>query len=146
MKNYLKSSLFAGIAVALTFVSCGKYEDGPNFSLRSKKSRLVNTWVIEKALQDGVDNTSNFKADNPEYLLEIREDNSFVSSTYDSLLAARDETKGKWKLSQKKEEIEFTVDATGQQFSEKILRLTNSEFWTEVDFGFTKFELHYKQK
>lgn len=146
MKHYLKSFLLFGITAALSVVSCGKYEDGPNFSLRSKEARLVNTWVIEKTMQDGVDNTAEFKADNPEYQLELKKDNSFVSSTYDSLLSARDENKGKWKLTNNKEEIELTDDLTGQQISEKILRLTNTELWTELDFGIVKIEIHYKQK
>ena len=146
MKNHFKLSMLVSIAAVLSLVSCGKYEDGPEFSLRSKKSRLVNTWVIEKALQNGVDFTADFRVDNPDYQLEIRKDNSFVSITYDSLLALRDEVKGTWKFMDDKDEVEFTDGQTGQQSSEKILRLTNTELWTEMDFGFTKIELHYKEK
>lgn len=31
---------------ALLLFSCGKYEEGPNFSLRTKKSRLVGEWKL----------------------------------------------------------------------------------------------------
>ena len=34
--------------------SCGKYEEGPGISLRSKKARLANTWTITKTVtKDG---------------------------------------------------------------------------------------------
>ena len=48
------SILFAAFSV-LFLVSCGKYEDGPGFSLRSKEARLAGTWTFEKVTWDGID-------------------------------------------------------------------------------------------
>lgn len=146
MKNHFKKLLFFGITVGMFFSSCGKYEDGPNFSLRSKKARLVNTWVIDKVLQDGVDGTDDFNQDNPNYQMDIRKDNSYTISTFDPSLGESTENKGKWKISKDKEEVEFSDDETGEQLNEEILRLTNTELWTEINFGFTRLELHYKSK
>ena len=45
------------ILVGLQLASCGKYEEGPGFSLRSKTARLAGEWTIEKATVDGQDFT-----------------------------------------------------------------------------------------
>lgn len=146
MKNQIKSILPLCIAAVMFLASCGKYEDGPNFSLRSKKSRLVNTWVIDKAFRDGVDFTEEFKQDNQDYQIDIRKDNTTISSVYNDMTGEIEETKGKWEFSKDKEEVKFKDEVTGQEFSEKILRLTNNEYWAELDFGFAKLEIHYKSK
>jgi hypothetical protein len=146
MKNQIKSILLMGIAAVMFFASCGKYEDGPNFSLRSKKARLVNTWVIDKAYENGEDFTEEFKQDNPNYQLEIRKDQSMTVSIFNDMTGETEESKGKWEFSKDKEEVKFTDDATGNEISEKILRLTNNEFWAELDFGIAKLEIHYKSK
>jgi hypothetical protein len=146
MKNYFKSFVLFGILAGLLFSSCGKYDEGPNFSLRSKKSRLVNVWVFDKVIQDGEDVTEMIKEINPNYSIDIRKDNTFIITQYDEDLGQMVEDKGKWEFSKDKEEVEFSDDATGQISTEEILRLTNNEFWAELDFGFTKLEIRYKPK
>ena len=146
MKNQIKSIMPLCIAAVMFFASCGKYEDGPNFSLRSKKSRLVNTWVIDKAYENGEDVTENMKQDNPNYQLQIRKDQSMTVSVFNDMTGETEESKGKWEFSKDKEEVELTADATGNEISWKILRLTNNEFWAELDFGIAKLEIHYKSK
>jgi uncharacterized lipoprotein YehR (DUF1307 family) len=44
------SILFAAFAVVM-LASCGKYEDGPGFSLRSKTSRLAGTWTLTEVFK-----------------------------------------------------------------------------------------------
>ena len=46
------------ILVGLQLASCGKYEEGPGFSLRSKTGRLAGEWTIEKMTVDGEDFTA----------------------------------------------------------------------------------------
>lgn len=36
-------------------VSCGKYEEGPKISLRSKKARVVEKWTVDGYIVNGVD-------------------------------------------------------------------------------------------
>jgi len=54
--------VFASILVSSLILStaCQKYEEGPIFSLRSKKARVANTWEIDKATEDGKDVTANY--------------------------------------------------------------------------------------
>jgi hypothetical protein len=146
MKNYFKSFVLFGILAGLLFSSCGKYDEGPNFSLRSKKSRLVNVWVIDKVMQDGEDVTAMILESNPNYSMDIRKDNTVIITQYDEDLGQMVENKGKWEFSKDKEEVEFSDDETGQISTEEILRLTNNEFWAELDLGFTKLEFRYKPK
>lgn len=44
------------IVLSLIIISgCKKYEEGPLISLRSKKERLANTWILDKATLNGVE-------------------------------------------------------------------------------------------
>ena len=107
---------------------------------------MVNVWVFDKVIQDGEDVTEMIKEINPNYSIDIRKDNTFIITQYDEDLGQMVEDKGKWEFSKDKEEVEFSDDATGQISTEEILRLTNNEFWAELDFGFTKLEIRYKPK
>lgn len=42
MKKIILLTLVVVFATTLTFIGCGKYEDGPSISLASKKARVVN--------------------------------------------------------------------------------------------------------
>ncbi len=50
MKRNTFSSLVmvASVVTILNFSSCGKYEEGPNFTLRTKKGRLTGEWEVVK--------------------------------------------------------------------------------------------------
>ncbi len=41
------------IFVVTGFVSCGKYEDGPAFSLLRKITRMTGTWQLKETLENG---------------------------------------------------------------------------------------------
>lgn len=51
MKRF--SVLFALLLIMI--YGCKKYEEGPLISLRSKKERLANTWILDKATLNGVE-------------------------------------------------------------------------------------------
>lgn len=44
MKNTVKIFAFALVAIVVT--ACSKYEEGPSFTLLSKRARMENTWVL----------------------------------------------------------------------------------------------------
>ena len=110
--------------IALVLGSCGKYEDGPGFSLRSKKARLVNNWEIDKAELDGQDITSLVAGTE----LEIESDGSYTFSAPDGEIY----TRGDWEFSDNKEEIEFDPE-DGEDFEMKIIRLANDELFVEQE-------------
>jgi len=83
MKDMKKLSgiLLFALILALVLPSCGKYEEGPSISLRSKTSRIVNEWVVEKYYENGVDVTLAYTTFMPGLVMNIKE-NGEVVSTY----------------------------------------------------------------
>ena len=58
MKKSMSFKLFAFALVALMVASCNKYEEGSNFSLISKTSRVANTWEVSTLTANGIDISS----------------------------------------------------------------------------------------
>ena len=128
------SILFAAFAVVL-LASCGKYDDGPGFSLRSKSSRIAGSWKVEKYTSDGVDYTS-FAANGT---WEFTKEGSFIYT--DSPFTDT----GKWELTSNDRDLTITfLDGSIQSF--KILRLTNAELWFSVTSVGVTDEYHLKAK
>jgi hypothetical protein len=46
---------------ALVLNSCGKYDDGPLFSIYSKTERVTGHWRFDKVVEDGVNKTADFE-------------------------------------------------------------------------------------
>jgi hypothetical protein len=130
--------LFASIAV-LFLVSCGKYEDGPGFSLRSKTNRLQGNWEMEKFIIDGQNDpyllltTSNF-------YMTFNKDGS-CKSTFTQY--GSDETNGTWEFSDNKNNLKIDF-GNGDVWDYKITRLTNDELWMELIGSQSTVEYHYK--
>ncbi len=74
VKTSKKLMLAAAVVIMLNLNSCGKYDDGPAFSLKTKTSRLVGEWEIVEI--NGVNQTSNTS-------FEFDDDGDFsVNSSY----------------------------------------------------------------
>ena len=56
--RFLSVLVFAAVAIS----SC-KYEHGPNISLRTKRDRVANEWLVSKFVYDGVDQTGLVNSD-----------------------------------------------------------------------------------
>ena len=112
----------AAVVIMLNFNSCGKYDDGPAFSLKTKTGRLVGEWEIIEIDREKVDG---------EMIFEFEDDNDFVTTqtfTYngDSYTYT---SKGEWAWGTAKESFEIEIDKEVMEFD--INRLTNSELWFE---------------
>lgn len=123
--NYGKRTLFlaATLVTVLNFQSCGKYEDGPAFSLRTKTSRIAGEWEVvrigsEVYPQNGYSIEFDFEKDG---------DFTFTYS-YDGYSYSY---AGEWEFSSNKEELDLIVDGSVETF--EIKRLTNKELWLEDD-------------
>lgn len=121
-------------ATILTFTSCGKYEDGPSFSLSSKKGRVINTWKIEKHfdIPTGQDHSSNDES------IEFKKDGTYIwtEGTYSFT--------GTWNFASHKEDIVLTYDGYSDVDVCPILRLTKKEFWFQIPA--LEEEYHLSQK
>ena len=117
--------LLAATAVTvLNFQSCGKYEDGPAFSLRSKTSRLVGEWEVVKIqgqnVPSGYEITMEFESDGD---LTYGYSYSYYGTTYTYSYS------GEWEWEDNKGSIEIDVD--GDRIDFEILRLTKDELVME---------------
>lgn len=133
-----KTILAGGLLTAVSISpSCGKYDDGPGFSLASKKSRLTGTWELDKLkYSDGSIADLNGSID-----VEFEKDGDFTIRTttsytniYGSPYSYTYTNSGDWEFSSDKEEIEFDPN-DGSDFEWEIKRLTNKELWVEDEDG-----------
>ena len=146
--NYMKKFKLALVAMTLVMLwSCGKYEDGPAISLRSKTGRLAGTWVYDKVLQNGVDVTDqSTEGETFEFTIERDGTYSTVFSYTFFGQVTSGEDNGTWEFG---DDETFTTKSNNSNFSQTvtITRLTNSEFWTKSkDSNGDVTEVHYKTK
>jgi len=142
MKKIKLSFLMAvTLVVVLNFASCSKYEDGPSFSLRSKKARLTGEWEIVKVGTQTIGDTY-------EIVWDFSKDGSWSQSstyTYSGGQTYSYTYNGDWEWAADKEDLKVTYtdgsNTSTQQF--KITRLTNKELWLE-DSSSVKWELEAK--
>jgi hypothetical protein len=145
MKN-LKISLLIALLVAFILPSCGKYEEGPAISFRSKTSRLVNEWKIDKWYQAGDDITQIQLDAKPDYVLTITEDGNWVE-TY-TVGSGTNSTSKTWEFSSDKKSV--VVSVGGVSVTYEILKLKKDELWLKntITSGVSSVitEAHYVTK
>jgi len=140
----MKRNIFAfTLAIALMFVlnSCGKYEEGPSFSLLTKTSRITGLWKIEKQFVNGTEVTLDEFTSNTTFDI-MKDGTGKVSAVYGGLTI---NVNLEWEFSSDKLNLRMRMqDFTTQQYGEweesKILRLANKELWvaeTDTTLGQT---------
>ncbi len=60
MKTSFKSATLLFFVLLLTVPSCKKYEDGPWFSIYSKKERATGNWRFALVREGGIDKTEEY--------------------------------------------------------------------------------------
>lgn len=105
--------------------SCSKYEEGPNFALSSKKSRLVGEWKVVKLTINGndVDLTSYAGT------ASIKEDGTYKTTTTYTILGlpVPTENEGKWEFNDDKTQVILTETGQSAPTSLTILKLAAKE-------------------
>jgi hypothetical protein len=109
------------------FSGCKKYEEGPAFSLRSKKARVANDWRVAKYLENGVDFTSDFNFYYQDGKITLSKSGVYLF-TY-KLNGTLDQTEsGTWKFNSDKTELIITETSPGSStWTWKIIRLKETE-------------------
>ncbi len=123
----IKPILFVGIILVSSLMSCSKYPDGPSISLRTKKERVANTWVIKQALRNGNDVTSDYTA----YTLTLTKDGDaqLVATYVFGTATFQGNTNGTWSFESSKEHIYFDYQNNDFDNKYQILRLKEDELW-----------------
>lgn len=110
---------------------CGKYEDGPGFSLRSKTTRLTGEWEVVKV------GNQTYPYDGYTLEMEFEKDGDFkfTYSYSGGGYSYSDSETGEWEWEDKKEVIEISFDGSSYSQEFEITRLTNSELQFEDEDG-----------
>lgn len=127
-----------------TFIasSCKKYEDGPIVSVRSKEERIANTWVIEKAYDNGNDVTSDY--DQYELMMDKDQKAKLTTNYKSGNVTFTFATDGVWLFENDKNDLRLDFDDNDADRVYEILRLTEEELWLKEKGG--EQELHLKTK
>jgi len=134
----MKKILLPLLVLTLVLGSCKKYEEGPGFSLRSKKARVAGEWKIEKEIYNGQDEPLD--ADDKDDVWKFDKDGTFEFQD-----PGNSTQKGKWSFDDKKEKITLTDDGSSFAFVIEVIRLTNKEFWYTYTDGSDVSETHLMQ-
>jgi len=120
--------LLVSVIFILPFQGCGKYEDGPSISLKTKKGRLSQSWTVEKYVAA---NGTETAASGNEGSSIFNKDGSYSWS--DGSVSIN----GTWSFDDPKENLSVTITIFGisSTSTSKILRLTSSELWTADSNG-----------
>jgi hypothetical protein len=130
MKKLSGILLFA-LVLALVLPSCGKYEEGPSISLRSKTARIVNEWVVEKYYENAVDVTVAYQTFMPGLVMNIKENGEVVSS-YNDQSGSVVTWGSTWEFNSDKSAIIVTTG--GVAVTSDIIRLKNDELWLKQTY------------
>ena len=139
-----KVLLASGLATTIALSGCNKYDDGPAFSLLTKKQRLTGDWEIKKFIPYG---QNNINVNGNSMDIEFDKDGDFeltivsVNTEYNyygnpSTYTEVYNEKGEWEFSSDKEEVELDFDSPNMaNWDLEITRLTNKEFEGEFDLS-----------
>jgi len=121
------------------FISCTKYEEGPLISLRSRKARISNTWVIQSVTEVSTGHVTYSGYEGWE--LQISEDGQYKKN----ILYNGNQTiyEGGWEFVSA-DVVEFQYLENQEEIIEqfKIIRLANKELWLRDHLE----EVHYMPK
>jgi hypothetical protein len=126
------------LVLTLVLGSCNKYEEGPGFSLRSKKARVAGDWKLEKLIYNGQDEPLD--ADDKDDVWKFDKDGTF--EIQDPGFSTE---KGKWSFDDKKENITLTFDGGPFALVVEVVRLASNEFWYKYTDGSDVQEVHLMQ-
>ena len=145
--------------LVIGFTSCNKYDEGPAFSLKSKKSRLTNTWKIEKLLKNGADHPLSGSNWSVFLEIEIKKDETamIVAGDIDNGHTQSTTIDSKWEWGDDKKSILFTpTQSFGLYFMPlvatqkkelSIKKLVSDELWLiNTESNGNVYEMHFVPK
>jgi len=129
----MRTKLILSFIVLLFVLTSCYYEDGPFYSLRTRKQRLAQTWRYDRVRINNLDITNNFA----DYTLTFTKENDVTWHTLskdDSGIDSIYISSGRWEFdapNYRKLDL-FFIDSTTHQMSGQsweIHRLTKKQLW-----------------
>jgi len=134
------------ILTAWSLGGCSKYEDGPSFSLRSKKERVTNNWVATRVFRNDIEETNFYSL----YGMEFQRNGGFVGriDRSDDTLGLT-ERAGTWQLTAANTQIEITFlepdpDTDQEKLFLTIRRLAEDELWVSFIYRGDTYDLQFQ--
>ena len=139
----MKRNLTILTLVILISYGCTKYDDGPAFSLRTKKARLTGEWELEEVIVNGVSQTLGSDYD---MIWEFERNGDFTQTMdYGSYSYNYN---GEWEFDNNGEELEIQ-SSYGPSQTFEINRLSSNDLWLEINtndyFGMTTIEYEFEK-
>ncbi len=139
-KKMKKIFLLMGAGL-LVLASCGRYEEGPGFSLRSKKGRLAGDWKIKEITVNGATTVAGEPTLPSGYDIRLsfeKNGSGVMKQIYpgQSTMESADFT---WEF---KDDSLIMKDSDGYRDAMRIVRLSNKDLW--LDYTYQSEVTQYK--
>lgn len=118
--------------------ACGKYENGPKFTLLSKKARIVNSWKGKQASYNGVPYSLNSTFYENTYIFKKNFEYQILGEA-NQIQAA--EQNGTWRFDDEKESV--IIEINGLTDTLIISRLKNNSLWLKKEISGNTFLYEY---
>jgi hypothetical protein len=123
LKIYLVAAMIG--FTALAFQSCQKGEDDPVVSLKTRKDRFTNTWVLTKYEKNGVN--QDISGSTYTYIVY---NNGKLTETIEGAVfgfPVRTVRDGTWDFINDEEDVRITIEGTATTYN--VQRLATTELW-----------------
>jgi hypothetical protein len=138
-----KTNIIIGILIVVSFFSCGKYEDGPLFSLATRKGRVSNEWKVNQYFENNQNVTEDFFKAYKEYNFIFERNGNAQLKFIETGNPQTNTIQGSWEFDSTQEFI--FLDTPEERYELKILRLKRNQLWIEYENSFdalVKIHLH----
>lgn len=130
--------------IILISYGCTKYDDGPAFSLRTKKARLTGEWELEEIIVNGVSQALDSDYD---MIWEFERNGDFTQTM--DYGAYSYNYNGEWEFDDNGEELEIESSYSGINQTFEIKRLSSNDLWLEISqssyYGMTTVEYEFEK-
>jgi hypothetical protein len=141
MQNH--KNLLLILLLVFVFMACKKYDEGPAFSLRSKKARVAGKWLTEMWLVNKYEQVTMLDTNRT---AEFTNDGIYRYHEYNPFTHIAKNLEGNWAFRSEKEQLLLTLPGNSDTSSYQvwdILRLKNKELRLElVDYGYPNSVLY----
>ena len=141
--NFAKIGFVLLLGTVSVVSSCAKYEEGPSFTLLTKKMRLTGDWTVSEMTVDG--QSQDISSINT--TASINNDGTYTYVVQYSLgtLSYTDTENGTWEFNSDKSSVLFMEDGASTATERVIIKLENKEMKLrtvdgsiDTDLTFTK--------
>jgi hypothetical protein len=129
LKIYFAAAILA--FTSLTFESCKKGEDDPVVSLRTRKDRFTNTWLLTRYEKNG----ANQDISGATYTYDVFNSGSLTRTVEGGVFGfpTRTVSNGTWEFINDEEDVRITIEGSSVIYN--VQRLASNELWLKRTDG-----------